>query len=90
VNACARCGQENPDGFRFCGACGAALGLDFAQAREVRKTVTIVFCDVTGSTVLGERLDPESLRRVMARTSTRCGRWWSGTAAPSRSSSATP
>ena len=29
--------------------------------------VTVLFCDVTGSTALGERLDPESLRRVMAR-----------------------
>jgi class 3 adenylate cyclase/tetratricopeptide (TPR) repeat protein len=38
-----------------------------APAREVRKTVTILFCDVTGSTALGERLDSESLRRVMER-----------------------
>jgi class 3 adenylate cyclase/tetratricopeptide (TPR) repeat protein len=29
--------------------------------------VTVVFCDVTGSTSLGERLDPESLRGVMSR-----------------------
>jgi hypothetical protein len=29
--------------------------------------VTVVFCDVTGSTSLGERLDPESLRKMMAR-----------------------
>jgi len=34
---------------------------------EVRKTVTVIFTDVTGSTALGERLDPESLRRVMQR-----------------------
>ena len=34
---------------------------------EQRKTVTVLFCDVTGSTALGERLDPESLRGVMAR-----------------------
>jgi len=34
---------------------------------EVRKTVTVVFCDVSGSTSMGERLDPESLRRVMTR-----------------------
>jgi class 3 adenylate cyclase/tetratricopeptide (TPR) repeat protein len=33
----------------------------------MRKTVTVVFSDVTGSTALGERLDPESLRRVMGR-----------------------
>jgi len=35
--------------------------------REVRKTVTVLFADVTGSTALGERLDAESLRRVMSR-----------------------
>jgi class 3 adenylate cyclase/tetratricopeptide (TPR) repeat protein len=34
---------------------------------EARKTVTVVFTDVTGSTSLGERLDPEALRRVMER-----------------------
>ena len=34
---------------------------------EVRKTVTVVFCDVTGSTSLGEQLDPESLRALMSR-----------------------
>ncbi len=33
----------------------------------MRKTVTVLFCDVTGSTALGERLDSESLRRVMER-----------------------
>jgi class 3 adenylate cyclase/tetratricopeptide (TPR) repeat protein len=37
------------------------------SAQESRKTVTVVFTDVTGSTALGERLDPESLRRVMER-----------------------
>jgi class 3 adenylate cyclase len=30
----------------------------------VRKTLIVVFCDVTGSTATGERLDPESLRDV--------------------------
>ena len=29
--------------------------------------MTVLFCDVTGSTALGEQLDPESLRRVMVR-----------------------
>src|SRR5438876_8132676 len=62
---CPQCGRENPEGFKFCGSCGAPL---VAEApREVRKTVTIVFCYVTGSTALGEHLDPESLRRVMGR-----------------------
>jgi DNA-binding CsgD family transcriptional regulator len=60
------CGQRNPDGFRFCGNCGSLLG-DHAAAREVRKTVTVVFCDLAGSTALGERLDPELLQRVLGR-----------------------
>jgi class 3 adenylate cyclase/tetratricopeptide (TPR) repeat protein len=36
-------------------------------AGEVRKTVTVLFADVTESTSLGEQLDPESLRRVISR-----------------------
>jgi class 3 adenylate cyclase/tetratricopeptide (TPR) repeat protein len=63
---CPSCGRENPEGFAFCGYCRAPLAAG-AAPREVRKTVTIVFSDVTGSTALGERLDPESLRRVMSR-----------------------
>ena len=59
------CGQDNPDGFRFCGNCGAELVE--TPPREVRKTVTVLFCDVSGSTAMGERLDPESTRRVMSR-----------------------
>ncbi len=47
-------------------SCTAPLGTP-APAREVRKTVTVVFCDITGSTALGEKLDPEALRRVMGR-----------------------
>ena len=35
--------------------------------REQRKVVTVLFSDVTGSTALGEQLDPESLRAVLAR-----------------------
>jgi class 3 adenylate cyclase/tetratricopeptide (TPR) repeat protein len=62
---CAQCGQENPDGFRFCGSCGAAL-VAAPPAREVRKTVTVLFADVVGSTALGESRDPEAVRALMA------------------------
>ena len=64
---CANCGHENPEGARFCNVCAAPLGAAAPGTREQRKTVTVLFCDVTGSTALGERLDPESLRRVLAR-----------------------
>ena len=33
--------------------------------KQIRKVVTVLFADVTGSTTLGERLDPETLREVM-------------------------
>jgi class 3 adenylate cyclase/tetratricopeptide (TPR) repeat protein len=36
-----------------------------APVEDVRKTVTLLFCDVSGSTTLGEQLDPEVLRSVM-------------------------
>jgi class 3 adenylate cyclase/tetratricopeptide (TPR) repeat protein len=65
VAVCPSCGQENPDGFRFCGACGAPLAVE-ARA-GVRKTVTVIFCDVTGSTALGESVDPEALRGLLSR-----------------------
>jgi class 3 adenylate cyclase/tetratricopeptide (TPR) repeat protein len=66
VVVCPSCGAQNREEARFCDSCGAP----FAEAppvREARKTVTVFFCDVSGSTALGERIDPESLRRVMAR-----------------------
>jgi class 3 adenylate cyclase/tetratricopeptide (TPR) repeat protein len=62
VTVCASCGQENPEGFRLCGMCGAAL---VAPAPERRKLATLLFCDATGSTALGERLDAESVRELM-------------------------
>jgi class 3 adenylate cyclase/tetratricopeptide (TPR) repeat protein len=66
---CPACGEENPPKFRLCGYCGAALVAAAAPipAREVRKTVTIVFSDLKGSTALGEHLDPEALHEVKER-----------------------
>jgi predicted ATPase/class 3 adenylate cyclase len=66
VQICPNCGEENPARFRLCGFCGTQLAAELAP-RETRKTVTIVFSDLKGSTNLGEALDSESLREVMTR-----------------------
>jgi class 3 adenylate cyclase/tetratricopeptide (TPR) repeat protein len=63
---CGSCGRENDADALFCDACGAQLDSHPSTA-ETRKVVTVVFTDVVDSTALGERLDPESLRRVMWR-----------------------
>jgi class 3 adenylate cyclase/tetratricopeptide (TPR) repeat protein len=64
---CGACGEEIPPRFRFCGVCGTPVPEPTAVQREVRKTVTVLFCDVVDSTRLGARLDPEPLRQVMSR-----------------------
>ncbi len=66
MNVCPACTKEVAGEFAFCPFCGAALAAP-VERREVRKVVTVLFCDITGSTELGERLDPEALRLLLAR-----------------------
>jgi class 3 adenylate cyclase/predicted ATPase len=74
---CSSCGGENSADKRFCGDCGAARATlsdtsqPAAQAAAAasspeRRLMTVVFVDLVGSTALGERLDPEELRKVIA------------------------
>jgi class 3 adenylate cyclase len=69
-DACPACGAAVAVDARFCSSCGTpiASGQQDSGAEErphERKIVTVVFADVTGSTTLGERLDPEHLSEVM-------------------------
>ncbi len=66
MTTCAACGRELSADFAFCPSCGAAIAPPEPES-EQRKVVTVVFCDVTGSTALGERTDPELLRDILAR-----------------------
>jgi class 3 adenylate cyclase len=66
MTVCSQCNAEYPERAKFCSECGAALA-EPRPAREQRKTVTVLFCDLTGSTALGESTDPEALRAVLAR-----------------------
>ncbi len=62
MKTCTACGTEKPERARFCLECGSSLAAQRAP-REVRKTATVVFCDATGSTSLGERLDSGTTSR---------------------------
>jgi class 3 adenylate cyclase/tetratricopeptide (TPR) repeat protein len=61
---CASCSHENSDAASFCEECGAALS---DASGERRKVVSVLFCDVVGSTSLGESIDPEPFRALLVR-----------------------
>ena len=63
---CPSCGQENPEGARFCNACASPLHVEERGLGEERKTVTVVFVDLVGFTAQAERLDPEDVRGLLA------------------------
>ena len=66
--ACATCGERTPEGARFCPSCGARLAehaaLTAEEGGEYRQ-ITVLFCDLVGSTGLSARLDPEDLRELL-------------------------
>lgn len=67
IVVCSKCGvavEENAD---FCVACGQHLSVAPLHAAGARKRVTVVFSDITGLPRLGEHLDPETVRNVLAR-----------------------
>ena len=70
--ACFSCGHVNLAQAKFCSECGASLNSDKAQveassapkssrqsAAAERRQLTIMFCDMVGSSALSTRLDPE-------------------------------
>ncbi|MBA3716730.1 MAG: AAA family ATPase [Actinobacteria bacterium] len=59
---CPSCGQENPAGFKFCGACGAPLAEPGSAEAEERKLVSVLFVDLVGHTAASDRADPEDVR----------------------------
>ena len=62
MQVCASCGKESEEGFAFCPHCGVRL----IAERVRRKIVTVLFCDVVGSTALGESVDAETARSLLA------------------------
>lgn len=60
---CAACGHANPDGARFCNACGAQLVT--AVPSVARKQITVLFSDLSGFTTMSEQLEPEIVRELL-------------------------
>ncbi|MET1081767.1 MAG: adenylate/guanylate cyclase domain-containing protein, partial [Burkholderiales bacterium] len=70
---CPACGTVNEPREIFCGHCGKALVDDPATparrrpSNPERRQLTVMFCDLVGSTALSHELDPEDLREVIRR-----------------------
>jgi class 3 adenylate cyclase len=63
---CPSCGKEKPQGFGFCGFCGASF--EAAPAATItgeRKIVTVLFCDLVGFTARSDEADPEDVRATL-------------------------
>ena len=83
---CVVCGAENPPGKKFCADCGAALTIRASSSpaeaaspplaapmsSAERRQLTVLFCDLVGSTALAARLDPEDLREIDRTLALRC------------------
>src|SRR6516162_6536759 len=73
---CSACGFENEPAARFCGGCGKPMGqagpaaqISVSAATRTdaeRRQLSVMFCDMVGSTALSTRLDPEDLREIIA------------------------
>ena len=80
---CPNCEFVNEAGERYCGGCGRPTddgadhpacspptpqaGPDPARSGPERRHLTVMFCDLVGSTSLAARLDPEDWRHVLRR-----------------------
>ncbi|MFI6151667.1 adenylate/guanylate cyclase domain-containing protein [Kitasatospora sp. NPDC051170] len=65
--SCPACAVRPPAGARFCARCGAPTAAVGEQAAEERRVVTVLFCDLVGSTRLSGLLDVELLRAILLR-----------------------
>ena len=66
MTACPSCGQENPEGQKFCGECATPLGVPTRAVAEERKVITSLFCDLIGFTASSESADPEDVDQMLS------------------------
>jgi class 3 adenylate cyclase/tetratricopeptide (TPR) repeat protein len=65
MSACALCGEDSPARARFCPGCGAPLPERGGGLTEERKVVTVLFCDLVGSTARADGADPEDVQATL-------------------------
>jgi class 3 adenylate cyclase len=66
VAICPNCGEGNPDGFKFCGACATPLEQKQGPEAEERKVVSVLFVDLVDFTARFHDADPEDVRAILA------------------------
>jgi class 3 adenylate cyclase/tetratricopeptide (TPR) repeat protein len=66
VAVCPSCGTENPDGFKFCGACATPLEQEQQPKAQERKVVSVLFVDLVGFTARSHDADPEDVQATLA------------------------
>lgn len=67
MRLCPSCQATVPDGGRFCAQCGVQLPATDAAPRTSRRQMTVLFCDLVGSTDLAEHVDPDDLVAALER-----------------------
>lgn len=76
--SCAQCGAEVSREARFCSGCATPVGgvavASAAAAEGERRHLTVMFCDLVGSTPLAAKLDPEDVHALLQRFQATCAR----------------
>jgi class 3 adenylate cyclase/tetratricopeptide (TPR) repeat protein len=62
---CPVCNVDNPDAAKFCSNCGNRMPERRTTGTSERRVVTVLFCDVKGSTTLAEKMDPEEWTEII-------------------------
>jgi class 3 adenylate cyclase/tetratricopeptide (TPR) repeat protein len=65
MGTCASCGEDSPARARFCPGCGAPAPERGGGPTEERKVVTVLFCDLVGSTARADGADPEDVQATL-------------------------